>query len=66
MRVSTGNYDTARNYHTVEVSKNLPKVETEDLPPANYWMNWIKFAGVEKYNGIQHIMVNYPCESFKK
>jgi hypothetical protein len=66
---STDSYDVSTRYHTVEVGKNLPKVEknypcnkAEDLPPANYWMEQVKSQGLKQYKGVQHIMANGPCE----
>jgi hypothetical protein len=70
--VSTDSCDVSTKYHTVEVGKNLPKVEqnypcskAENLPPADYWMQQMKGIWFKKYKEVQHIMANGPRESLK-
>jgi hypothetical protein len=70
---SIHSFDVSTKYNTVEVSKNLPKVNQdypcnkhEHLPPVDYWMNQIKLQGLKKYKGVQHIMANGPRKSLKK
>lgn len=67
---STDQKPISTNYHTIEVSKNLPKVKKnypckkpEELPPANYWLKQMKSQELKKYKGVQHIMTNGSRES---
>lgn len=68
---TTTNNDNSRNYRTVVICLDLPKIDKyypdepiKELPPTEFWIHKIDKKVDENRYKLQHVIVNGPCEHF--